>query len=429
MNTGNTPRAPRYKRELLRSGAPVHIPAHWDDLSPVPRTAHDPALLAIAVSAGIPRSRLTIPLIARYRSGRPWSHEELASAYEAWSAGASITLIAAALNRSPQDIIYRLLDECTRRGVRFTETNRTTAHESWKAEDEPLARELYERGVAAWRIAVLLRVDFGVAEKRLSSKRSGYGHKKLNPFAINTEHKLWLNDAILGDSQVLVHRALDSFAGQGYTTSLMVRHFPSAEIHAVDCDGDALAVAKRRVQSERVRWWHGDNRTILPELQKTHGTFDLIDLDPFVSCADQLPLALPLLSDHSLLFVTFGGEYRRSFIGSNRSSIHSRYGFDGSGLSNTQYLEEVPHYFAGHLHSLLRTRRLVATPLAAVRYANICRFWFEVRRTTTALAERHFRSACNESERGTRWNGTLRRFREIRSEFDKRSNTQLTFLK
>lgn len=366
-----------------------------------------------------------VPLVGRYTRGRPWSAEELDAVFAAWGDGVSLTKAAAALNRNPQDIIYRLLDECSRRCLTFTERGRSEGSSRWTPAVARCAAALFNAGLPAWRIAVLFEVDFEHAEKALFAARPGYGHTKLNPFTINTEHKLLANSGVLAEHGNGLRRVLDAFAGEGTTTALIERHASDASITAVESDAETYGRAMRKLWRPGTQWLNEDNLVTLERLNGTQETFDLIDLDPFVSCHEQLPLALTLLADSALLFVTLGGEYRRSFIGSNRKAIAARYGFVAPDLENSGYLELMPYYFAGYVARLAASHGFVLSNLRAVRYANNCRFWFRAEQGGQEAAKTWLREVCVTDVYGTRYDVSLPRFAQVRHEM---SETDQRFL-
>jgi len=413
-------------RRLPSTGTAVSIPARWEDIPALPSSSSEPRFLQILDEHGLSDVPIRVPLVGRYTRGRPWSAEEFEAVFEAWSNGISLTRVAAALNRNPQDIIFRLLDECSRKGLTFTERGRSEGSERWTPEVARCAAALFQAGLPAWRIAVLFQVDFEHVEKALFAARPGYGHKKLNPFAINTEHKLHVNSGILAEHGPAIQNALDAFAGQGATTALIERHAPDAEIIAVELDHETYASALRKLWRPGTTWVNEDNTATLERLKAAGSKFDLIDLDPFVSCSQQLPLAMELLKDRALLFVTLGGEYRRSFIGSNRKAIAARYGFVAPDLENAAYLEQMPFYFVGYVATQAARNGFVLSTLRAVRYANNCRFWFHAERRCREEVDSWLREACTVDAYGTRMAVALRRFAEVRRELS--GDDQLGFL-
>jgi ribosomal protein L3 glutamine methyltransferase len=84
--------------------------------------------------------------------------------------------------------------------------------------------------------------------------------------------------ALIGDPSQ-VERVLDLCTGSGCLAILAARHFPNAQIDAVDISKDALAVAARNVSGhgleERVRLYHGD---LFAPLRNTR--YDLIISNP-----------------------------------------------------------------------------------------------------------------------------------------------------
>jgi tRNA G26 N,N-dimethylase Trm1 len=160
----------------------------------------------------------------------------------------------------------------------------------------------------------------------------------------------------------------------------------------------------------------------MEKLRDANKRFDLIDLDPFVSCRDQLVSVWPLLQSNSLLFITFGGEYRRSFIGSNRKAMEKRYGFTAFGMDNRQYLHEVPFYFIGWAAEQAAKNDCIVDLIRAVRYPNNCRFWTSVKKVSNVEAQQWLSQATVVTRHGRRWeNIMIPRFREMRFELDEKT--------
>jgi 16S rRNA G966 N2-methylase RsmD len=409
-------RKPRYSRPLISNARHIVIPRDWEDIPCLGEDAVESRFIDILRRHDLLRAEVRVPLVGRYTPGRRWSKQEFEAAFDAWASGISLTRISAALNRNPQDIIFRLLDECSRQGIPFTEKGRGEGSERWTPEVATCAAELFSEGLPAWRIAVTFRVDFEYVEKALFAARPGYGHKKFNPFAINTEHKLHTNATVLSEYGCKLARVLDAFAGEGATTALIERYAPNAHIVAIESDPVTYACATSKVWRTSTTWINSDNRATLLEVEAEGSRFDLIDLDPFVTCHEQILAALPLLADDALLFVTLGGEYRRSFIGSNRKAIAARYGFVAHTLENSEYLEAMPFYFGGFVARAAALNGFVLTPLRAVRYANNCRFWFRAMRKTQSEVDAWIESVCTQDEYGTRLNLQMPRFAEVRHE-------------
>src|SRR6476660_6788206 len=108
-------RVPRYAKSLPAGNHVPRIPGSWEELEPINKENCDPQFLKILANHGFTSVRLTVPLQRRYTRGRRWTEEEFTACFSAWRSGVSLTLIAAALNRNPQDMIYRLLDHCHER--------------------------------------------------------------------------------------------------------------------------------------------------------------------------------------------------------------------------------------------------------------------------------------------------------------------------
>jgi tRNA G26 N,N-dimethylase Trm1 len=354
-----------------------------------------------------------VPLVGRYSKSRPWSAEELGACVNAHQRSIPTGVISASLNRNPQDIIYRLLDECYNHVGGFREVGLRSL-KKWDEKTISVGRELFEAGLTAWRVAALFGVDFEGAEKLLYTKREDYGHAKKNPFAICTDHKQIVNRAILS-SMPSPFRILDAFAGEGRFSTIARELFPETKILCVEQDPHTFARAVQNKWDENTAWIEGDNLSTLASLAREHAQFDLIDLDPFVSCRDQIDLTWKLLRDEARLFVTFGGEYRRSFIGTNRKAIARRYGFVNDSLSNHEYLEVIPSYFLGWLAKEAFENGFIIDLHCAVRYPNNCRFWMSVRRSDRRECETWYNSHVAEQNGGFLWSGLrIPRFSEVR---------------
>ncbi|NVM56654.1 MAG: hypothetical protein HWN51_00835, partial [Desulfobacterales bacterium] len=199
----------------------IIIPRSWSDLKLVSKDQCDPRFLAILEQCGFGHLQPVVPLKARYSQGRRWTKEEFRACFMSWQSGISLTLIAAALNRNPQDMIFRLLDYCDREGLDFTERGHSEGSTNWTPAVAECAKLLFEAGLPAWKIATLFQVDFEYVEKQLFLGRHDYGHNKKNPFGINTDHKHLVNTKVLADSGDNVRGALDAFAGEGKTTAIL----------------------------------------------------------------------------------------------------------------------------------------------------------------------------------------------------------------
>lgn len=418
MALASSHRRRRYSRPLQEgSNDLAAIPASWEQIRPVPHSENDPRYMRILRKYGFEDTEPLVPLRSRYTRGRPWTQQEFAACFAAWDSGSSLTLISAALNRNPQDIIYRLLDYCQEHGIAFTERGRSEGSTNWTSKVTECAARLFSEGLPAWKIATLFRVDFEYVEKQLFGGRDDYGHNKRNPFTINTRHKHLVNRQVLINSRFQVSDAFDAFAGEGITTEIVHGVFPQARIIAVESDPQAFAAAKNRHWSQCVKWELADNLDVMRRLLKSGDKFNLADLDPFVTCHQQLHLVWELLRPSSLLFVTFGGEYRRSFIKGNRKAIALRYGFYDASLGNSEYLEIVPFFFLGWVAHIATVHGFAFSVIRAVRYANNCRFWLRVYACKGASADHWFDDHVVTEAGGYRFRDLyLPRFSQVRDE-------------
>lgn len=392
---------------------------HWEDLPTLPASSHDAKFIDILKRHGFSQLRLVVPLKGRYTKGRRWTEDELDSAINAWHKQKSITFVAACLNRNPQDMIYKLLDHCKSKGIIFTQKYRSEGSAFWNDNVKDCAEELFEQGLPAWKIAALFRVDFEHVEKELFVKRSQYGHNKKNPFGINTDHKQLVNRKILQSSNFLPLRAFEPFAGEGRFTKTLIKCESIKDIICIEQDPITLdALRNTTKDSNKVSIYHDDNLNIMGS--NSLGIFDLIDLDPFVTCHEQLQLVWQHLNENALLFITFGGEYRRSFIKTNRQSIANRYGFLDLDSDNKEYLEIVPFFFLGHVAKVASDNGFIFEVIRAVRYANNCRFWLTSRKTSKDKVSQWFSKNTTFDRSGHFFsNLELPRFREVRAEIDK----------
>lgn len=412
--TKNSKRTKRFTKTLASNGSLIQIPNSWDELPILPLSAHDEVYVSILQRNGF-EVRSPVPLVGRYSKARRWSAEELAACIDAHDKGIPLAIMSAALNRNPQDIIYRLLDECSDSTRGFTQVGLKNP-KKWDDKAIAVGRELFEAGLTAWRVGAAFGVDFEGVEKALYMGRSGYGHIKKNPFGVCTDHKQVVNKAILTeiDKPKLV---LDAFAGEGRFTEILCDLLPDALVTCIEQDADTFKTATTQRQwSEQVEWINDDNIKVLHELQRQGKKFDLIDLDPFVTCREQIDFIWPMLFDKSYLFLTFGGEYRRSFIGTNRKAIARRYGFNDLELSNKDYLEVIPAFFLGWVARQAALHGFVFRILYNVRYANNCRFWLEVVAADSHTCADWLSRTIAEESGGYRWrNMAIPRFAEVRN--------------
>jgi N2,N2-dimethylguanosine tRNA methyltransferase len=389
---------------------PAPISSERDDL-------HDPVFLEILNRHGFDDRPLQVPLKARYTKPRRWSENELEWAYERWREEASFNEITARLNRNPQDIIFKLIDLCRERGEVFTEKGRNVGSAKWNARVEACANELFAKGLPAWKIALLFDVDFEHCEKRLYAGRADYGHKKKNPFVICTEHKHQLNVAIVKAALPSAKRVFEGYAGEGLSTNGYLDALPGASVVAVEHDEDTaddlVAALDDGKRVEVVR--DTARRTLLKRiLDNPSERFDLIDLDPFVSCADSIGPALELAKNGTLFFVTFGGEYRRCFIGTNRKSLARRYRAQLFDETNAEALQEMPRFMLGELASQAMTLGLLVEPLVVVRYPMVVRAYLRIKKPKSfqALLD-GFNSSVSRDHRGARFDISIPKWREV----------------
>jgi len=416
------PHQQRFTRPLKRTGIDVQIPSKWDDLPLVSEDQHDSAFVEILAKSGkSPNS--PIPLIARYSKPRPWSLEELDACVRAHEQGIPVALMSAALNRNPQDIIYRLLDVCHASEKVFHEVGLGCSQ--WTPEIKALAKDLFDAGLTAWRIGALFGVDFEGVEKALFAGRTDYGHSKRNPFAICTDHKQQINRETLQHSRTSL-QALDAFAGEGRFAALIEDLFPTASQVCIEQNPDTFERAQNtRSWASQTRWILDNNIQVMKQLAATGEQFDIVDLDPFVSCREQIDLTWSLLKNASSLFVTFGGEYRRSFIRTNRQAIRRRYGFYDTALSNSEYLEIVPSFFLGWLSSQASKHGFVFEVERCVRYPNNCRFWLRMNRREPLTCQAWLTEHVAPELNGFRWRDLrIPRFSELRAKAPKNTRAK-----
>lgn len=379
--------------------------------------AHDPVFLEILQKHGFEDRPIRIPLKARYTKPRRWSDEELEWAYEQWKQGATFNDITATLNRNPQDIIFKLINLCQERGEVFTEAGRNVGSANWDSSVEACASELFAEGLPAWKIALIFEVNFEHCEKKLYAGRPDYGHNKKNPFAICTEHKRDLNKSLVEAVFPNARSVFEGYAGTGESTKGYLEALPNASLLAVERDDEAALALEESVRgSDRVIVERDTARRVLLRriLDKPTERFDLIDLDPFVSCADSIGPALEMARDTALLFVTFGGEYRRCFIGSNRKSLAKRYRAQLSDLSNAEALDEMPRFMLGELASQAMSHGFVVEPLLVVRYPMVVRAYLKLRKPKRIqeLLDR-FNEQVHRDARGARFDVPIPKWKSI----------------
>ena len=395
------------------------ISPKWCELPSVEPEKHDKKYLNILAQYSFDDLPIPIPLVGRYSKGRRWVPGEVETCYEAWKSGVSLTKLAAYLNRNPQDMIYKLLARCKRDGIDFTQKHRSEGSSNWTNEVECCAANLFDAGLPAWKIAVIFQVDFEHVEKSLFVKRKDYGHNKKNPFSICTDHKQLVNFKIATSLNGKVSTVLEAFAGEGRFTKILEQIASIKTIVAIEKDGDTFARANSRCWGRNISWIKDDNMNYFRIARQEEKKFDLIDLDPFVTCHKQLEFVWDLLNREAYLFVTFGGEYRRSFIKSNRKSISKRYGFFNIGLNNQEYLELVPHYFLGYVAEKAAQYNFTFEILRSVRYANNCRFWLKVYKMDGPETLRWLSDNTITKYGGRKFlDLEIPRFRDVRKEID-----------
>ncbi len=387
----------------------------WGNLKDVDKSLHEKKFLDILKKHSFETRLIPIPLKGRYTKGRKWAEIEFEACFQAWQEGKSLTLIAATLNRNPQDMIYKLLDRCKEQNLTFTQKGRSISSKNWTSKVKECAQELFEAGLPAWKIAAVFEVDFEHVEKELFVNRKGYGHEKKNPFSINTDHKQYVNELVLNHCDFKITRVLEAFAGEGRFTKILQDIDSVKEIFCIEEDHDTFLKLKSNIKNDQIKMFNNDNLELLSS--NILGKFDLIDLDPFVTCHKQIEMVWQHLNDRAYLFVTFGGEYRRSFIKTNRQSIYHRYGFLDNRSDNSEYLEIIPNYFLGFVAKKALENGFIFEVQRAVRYANNCRFWLDVKKREYTK-EWELKTIQTDTKGTFFKNLTIPRFKEIRKEID-----------
>lgn len=382
---------------------------YWSSLPEIDRNLCDKKYIEILNTHGFADVSVVVPLQARYTKGRAWTPGELKTLEGLWRDGFSLTFIAAKLNRNPQDIIYKFI-----RGPRlfpnFSQKGRSEGAFNWTNKVQTCAEELFEGGLPAWKIAALFQTDFEYVEKKLYGSRGDYGHKKKNPFALHTNHKESENKRIVEGHADKIDRALELFCGEGKVTKILEDN-DVRTIVAIDNDERALKEAK--LKCNYAEFIHENNEDALNRLTLSEKKFDLIDVDPFTTCFEQVPQIWNILAERAFVGITLGGEYRRCFIGSNRKAIKSRYGFYSENMPNDEYLNVFPSYFLGWVADQAAKNAFTFSVLSAYRYANICRFWLCAERSDNT--EHWLRSATTSEFSGKKYKDLdLVRFAEIK---------------
>src|SRR5258708_19248976 len=254
-------------------GFSAEVEMRWEVLPTVLSTAHDARFLRILHKHGFASVQAPVPLIGRYSKGRKWTIAEFNRCYEAWRSGKSLTLIAATLNRNPQDMIYKLLRKCREAGLVFSQKGQSEGNVNWTPPVAQCAAELFEAGLPAWKIAVLFKVDFEFVEKAVFLGRPKYGHDKKNPFAICTDHKQVVNRLVISQSNLRIRMVLDSFAGEGRFSRIVEDVCPAAKINAIESDPDTFARATKSDWTNAL-WTLSDNINEMEKLTVTNVKFD-----------------------------------------------------------------------------------------------------------------------------------------------------------
>nr|WP_246344781.1 hypothetical protein [Conexibacter arvalis] len=247
--------------------------------------------------------------------------------------------------------------------------------------------------------------------------RRDYGHRKKNPFAICTDHKRAVNVAVVQATATHAKRVFDGYAGEGISTVQYMDVLPQATFVAVEENAEtASRLAGAITEPGRVEIEIDTARRALLRrlLERPDEKFDLIDLDPFVTCADTIGPALEMAQDNAMMFVTFGGEYRRCFIGSNRKSLAKRYRIHLPEASNAEALEEMPRFMLGELASQAMTQGFLVEPLLVIRYPMIVRAYLRLRRakSTQSLLDGFARSVVRD-ERGAYFRVPIPKWRSV----------------
>jgi len=124
-----------------------------------------------------------------------------------------------------------------------------------------------------------------------------YAYSRANPIE---KEKLAINRIIT--KQLRPQLVLEAFAGDGTSTRIYARH--TQQLIAIEKDPKCVAVFSNNFRKRKISLIANDNIRILPLFAPK--SFELIDLDPYGSCYDQIGLCAKLLSPTGVLLLSSG---------------------------------------------------------------------------------------------------------------------------
>jgi len=146
-----------------------------------------------------------------------------------------------------------------------------------------------------------------------------YAYSRANPIE---KEKLAINRIVM--KHLRPQLVLEPFAGDGTSTSIFLRH--TQQLIAIEKNPKCIAVFLSKFRSRKITLIANDNTRILPLFAAR--CFELIDLDPYGSCYDQIKLCARLLDPKGILLLS-SGEIQRVVRGLRLSRFSNSRDYKG----------------------------------------------------------------------------------------------------
>lgn len=361
----------------------------WDDVLGDRVLGHEQKFIDILEAHGFADLPLAVPLAKT--PARRWTNSDIDQLVHLWDEeSCSLHALSIALNRNPEDITYKLMGVYTDKGLTFSAAGRGVGSSNWTDAVADCAKELFAAGLPAWKIGATFGVDSTYCKAKLYDGRDGYGHHKMNSFDACSEHKRAVNAAMVKALKPNATTLLECFAGEGKSTLGYAEAMPYlVKAVAIDRNPETFHTLAGNTASL------GEKVTVVQSAAKIHlmrlildentGPFDVIDLDPFTSCAEEVPLAIELAKPGTLLFLTIG-EHRKAHTPSGILSLAQRHQAWPDDTSSTTMGAEAPRYILGEVARAALKQNYLLEPFLVIRYASIIRAYCRLVRATTTTA-------------------------------------------